>query len=295
MLKNRKAARAVRAVCFALLLALVLSVLNYVLSPAKAAFYKEEPNTVDVVFLGTSLTYCSAVPAVLWEEYGITSYNLSYPQQSIASTYYFLQEFLKTQTPKVVVLEPEAFTYPEEYGRSPENAAEMRFGVNMLRAIQADAENMVDYLVPFMRYHTYYSRLDSAAFQKTGPLSARRIEERGYVMLTPEGGRPADAEVSFSPGPPRGGSIPNPKTRQYMDRILTLCRDRGIPLYLYKSSWMNYPSDCMEIIRDWAEGAGVPLRDYNQLAGELGLESRDMLDDRCHMSVFGAHKLSSLI
>lgn len=293
MLKNRKAARALRAVCFMLLLALMLSALNYVLSPAQAAFYKEEPQTVDAVFLGTSLTYCSVVPALLWQEYGITSYNLSYPMQSIASSYYFLEEFLKTQTPRVVVLEPEAYTFPDEYGRSPENVAEMRFGANMLRAVQADVKaDAAGYLVPFMRYHTGYDGLNEGAFRKAGPDTNRRVEERGYVMLTPEGGGAADAEVSFAPGPVRGGDMPNPKTRGYMDAILALCREKGIQLYLYKAPWLGYPTDCMAVIQDWADGAGVPFRDYNLLAGDLALESRDMLDDGCHMSVWGAHKLT---
>ena len=68
-------------------------------------FYHMRKNTVDVLFLGTSNTYCAFSPDELYRRYGIRSYNLAGSQQSMLTSYYWLEEALRTQKPKVVVLD----------------------------------------------------------------------------------------------------------------------------------------------------------------------------------------------
>ena len=46
-------------------------------------FYHMRKNTVDVLFLGTSNTYCAFSPDELYRRYGIRSYNLAGSQQSM--------------------------------------------------------------------------------------------------------------------------------------------------------------------------------------------------------------------
>ena len=40
-------------------------------------FYEQEPGSIDVMFYGSSHTYSDINPAVLWEEEGISSYDLA--------------------------------------------------------------------------------------------------------------------------------------------------------------------------------------------------------------------------
>ena len=68
-------------------------------------FYKLDRDTVDVLFLGSSHCVTSFDPQVLYDEYGITSYNLGSGAQSIMVSYYWLEEALRYQSPKVVVLD----------------------------------------------------------------------------------------------------------------------------------------------------------------------------------------------
>lgn len=39
-------------------------------------FYEQEPGTIDVMFYGSSHTYSDINPAVLWDQEGISSYDL---------------------------------------------------------------------------------------------------------------------------------------------------------------------------------------------------------------------------
>jgi hypothetical protein len=68
-------------------------------------FYSLEKNSVDILFLGSSHSYCTFDPLIVEEETGLSGYQLGMPLQHLDSTYYTLLEALNYQTPKKVVLE----------------------------------------------------------------------------------------------------------------------------------------------------------------------------------------------
>ncbi len=68
-------------------------------------FEDEVPYTLDVLFLGSSMSYRQIYPLELWNEFGIASYNLGSSEQIIPLSYYILQHALRTQKPKVVVVD----------------------------------------------------------------------------------------------------------------------------------------------------------------------------------------------
>lgn len=68
-------------------------------------FYKMKRDTIDVIFLGSSVTVNGFCPQEIYDAYGIRSYNLGSEQQSIFLSYYWLKEALRFQSPQVVVLD----------------------------------------------------------------------------------------------------------------------------------------------------------------------------------------------
>ena len=79
--------------------------LAYYFSEQYREFYNMEKDTVDVLFLGTSHSYCGFSPQDFYDLHGIRSYNLGSSRQGIWLSYYWLKEALKTQKPKIVVKE----------------------------------------------------------------------------------------------------------------------------------------------------------------------------------------------
>ena len=69
------------------------------------SFYDLEKDMVDVLFLGSSHVYCSVIPAQLWEDYGMASFNMAISGQDLASSYYSFKEALKTQDLDVVCVD----------------------------------------------------------------------------------------------------------------------------------------------------------------------------------------------
>ena len=69
------------------------------------AFYQQEKNSHDVIYLGSSYAYCGISPLTIWEEQGITGYVFAGTGQKAWMSAYYLEEALKYQAPKVVVFE----------------------------------------------------------------------------------------------------------------------------------------------------------------------------------------------
>ena len=55
----------------------------------------------------------SFVPAILWEEYGISSYVRGGAQQLVWHSYYMLEDALRYETPRAVVFNVYALKYGE--------------------------------------------------------------------------------------------------------------------------------------------------------------------------------------
>ena len=90
-----------KCVLFLLILLCSLTAINKVLVPkyilknstwpttsSYRQFYKMEPNSIDVLFFGSSVCVNAFIPQEIYNDYGIRSYNLGSEQQSIFLSYY---------------------------------------------------------------------------------------------------------------------------------------------------------------------------------------------------------------
>ena len=76
------------------------------------ALSEQETDSVDVLFVGTSHVYSDINPAIIWEKSGIATFNLATGGAGLWNSYYAIQEALKTQSPKLIVLELFGVTFP---------------------------------------------------------------------------------------------------------------------------------------------------------------------------------------
>ena len=104
------------AICFWLILALVINGLTFITRNKNEAeqvypYYDEPKKSLDVVFLGSSHVMCGIYPMELYREYGITAYDYTSSALVLPQAYYQVVEALKTQTPKVLVLDVSGVVY----------------------------------------------------------------------------------------------------------------------------------------------------------------------------------------
>ena len=94
--------------CLFLLISMYVPVSDFLMRKnsyeKNADFYNYEGN-YDVLFLGTSHMVMGISPMELWNDYGITSYNLGDFGQTTAIDYWVLKNALDYTTPKLVVVD----------------------------------------------------------------------------------------------------------------------------------------------------------------------------------------------
>ncbi len=98
MKEKKKAPFGLRLTAFLLALVLFLGVTwagGRLLMPQRKEYgslweqYLREPeNSLDLLFLGSSIAYCDVAPAWIWEESGLRSWVMAGPEQTLSLTYY---------------------------------------------------------------------------------------------------------------------------------------------------------------------------------------------------------------
>lgn len=134
-------------------------------------FYAEQENTVDCIYFGSSATQRGWVVPWAYHDEGVASYSMSCGTQPFVLTQYLMEEALKTQNPKLFIIELRGIAKgPDDIWdvavrRMLDN---MKMSVTKRHAIDAVVEyssqgkNEVDksktsYYLPFLKYHSLWN------------------------------------------------------------------------------------------------------------------------------------------
>ena len=253
--------RALGCVAFVCVLAVSLFGINKILEPKYTVknsdwpttstynqFYGMERDSVEVLFLGASIAANAFVPQEIYNDYGITSYNLASEQQSVFLSYYWLKEALRYQKPKLVVLELEFMNnyHPECAINTWESLTRkcidpMRWSVNKAKAVhkicKLDKEQSeLSYYLTNIRFHSRWSEVGPEDFDLE---AASKAPFKGYAPIVDMGPKEYEAFVPDA----RDDEMAEfpPLMQEYLDRIVSLCEAEGIELML-----VNLPGATMD-------------------------------------------------
>lgn len=253
-------------------------------------YYGQDAGTVDVVLLGTSQVGCAAAAQLLWQEQGISAYNLWSGGQSFWESYHRLIEVFKYQKPKVVVLDARAAiqegNYTSTYYRIG-NAQSMKWSRNKIAEIMdaAPREDWLDIFLELPLTHGVYGELTAEDFQyyfgnhdannkgdmdqsykicKASPLNMEALASVKYVDDISE------------------------KTQAFFRKIIELCQAQEVPLLLVS---MPAPTPFAyqpkyNRVAQIAGEYGLPYLNYNLI--ECGFDPLTGYMDTTHMNMSGA-------
>ncbi len=250
----------------------------------------------DLIVIGNCESYENISPMVLWRDFGITSYIRGNANQLIPQSYYILRETLRHELPKVVLLNIQAMTVPEqtteEYNRMVFDG--MRWSVDKLEGIRAsmmEDESLVEYFFPLLRYKDRILELSGDDIKYA--FSQKPVQSyNGYYLRADI--RPYD-EAAFPHERRREDYSFSEKNMDYLNRIADLCDEQGIELVLMKapSAYPVWVEPYEQQIESFAEERGLLY--LNTLEhDEIGIDlSRDTYDGGLHLNVYGAEKVSS--
>lgn len=287
-------------------------------------FYALPAEDVDLLFCGSSHSYCTFDPAN-FPDY--SAYQLGTPLQHPDTSYYALCDALEHQSPDIVVLEVYWDMLDDDFDLQQITSF---FDVLDHESVRNEyfwsgfpLAEKVKYSISAIRYQASYlsyasrriqSRLEGALGVETPSTEAENGVEYyqgyGYVYCdTVISDAEFDATNQFKGMDGANFSIAV-KQRAYLIKIAQLCEENGITLLFVTAPIapvsMEYLSNYDQIHRQVAELAdelGVPYLDYNEV--ELGLSNTHFRDDAhlndagvkivdAHFSIWMEQTLASL-
>jgi hypothetical protein len=260
-------------------------------------FYEQEDNSVDVLILGSSHAYQSFNTGILWEDYGMASYVLSGSAQPMWNTYYYLKEALKTQTPKLIVLEGYMTIEPEEYSKDEyiiKNTYGLKWSKDKIDAITISApqERWSEFLLEYIQYHNRYSSLSDADFLKNqgNPMYENW---KGFVenMNTVVAGNPDTSGVEE-----REPLLD--KTELYYRKTIELAQEHDIPILVVVSPYAGITEKdaaYFNAAQDIAEEYDIPFVNCTLFYQDIGIDFAEDAADPSHLNSTGNMKFSTFV
>jgi len=302
--KREKCSRAAAVVVFILFISFVLAVADKIVcakfigdsTTIVDGFYAEKKNDIDVIVVGSSNSFCTVNPLVLYEEYGIAAYDFGSSSQPMNISALYIKEALKRQKPKVIALEVNMMVGDSI---NDNNEAGLRWGytniplsADKLKCIyqsvgKLDAEYF-SYVFPIFRYHNRWKELSKIDY--TYFVRDKTNYTKGYL----ETQSVAEYAVNMGDYAYEGDAWIGEDNVICLDEIAQLCGNNHVELLLFKSPKENWHQYETKAIRELADERGLPFVDYNELYdnGSLELDVTADFRDGDHLNDFGAKKIT---
>lgn len=262
-------------------------------------FYKQPPNSIDVIFIGTSTFLRAFPPLFLWDEYGFTSYNRATAVQPPVVTYYYLLETIKYQQPEVVVLDPRwllfRFDMDEHEAWLRYSIDPMELSIEKVKLINnvvkfSEKQTLISYIFPLFRYHSRWNELKKWDFGEKSHI--KYDYQRGFGPLTTT----CDCEWQKNyMAPSQTPAELNPDAKYYFQKIIELCGEEKIKIVLVTLPKLrNWDYSKYLAVQKFSEENDVRYLDYNlpEIFESINLDPTTDFYDPTHLNINGAIKVS---
>lgn len=306
----------IRSIAFLMILVISLTFINRALMPkyilknstwpttsSYNQFYEMKQNSVDVLFLGSSVAVNAFSPQEIYNDYGIRSYNLGSEQQSVFLSYFWLKEALRFQSPGVVVLDTRFLfeLHPENPINTSEGLTRKCLDPMKWSSVKCEAvsdlckidktQSELSYYLTNIRFHTRWASLTeydlvSEEFQSS--------ELKGYSPIAAYGRETYDSFTST--GDLESKADTHEIMQMYLDKTVELCKKNSIELILVSLPGNSMNDAINNTLTAYAGEKGVDYYNfcetemYNSIGATLPREN--MIG---HENLWGAIKMSQYI
>ncbi len=258
------------------------------------SYYLQKENTVDVLFLGSSHIYCDVNTGILWDEYGIAGYDLGGAEQPYWNSYFYLKEALKTQQPKVIVLDittpgvrsvdlqPENWVICNNYG--------MHWSKNRIDALKVSTleQSFERLLFPINTIHSRYDELTKDDF----------IDNNQTVSY--KGFDPREKVTSFETPDISDVTEMMPvseKAETYLKKIIELTEQKSIPLLMISAPYVvsEESQKLYNYVFHIAEENEISYMDFNKVYDKMGLDFHTDMAEDLHLNISGNAKFTKYL
>lgn len=280
-------------------LALFVGVMTPVLKPKRNSYgclwdaYLQEPEqTVDVLCIGSSVAYSNIVPALIYEDTGITAYVMAGPVQTVSESYYYLREALKTQKPKVVLLELSEMFSDRVPAYNLINIGYMPNSMNKWCAMvqTVPASEWISYVFPLYAYHDRWEELTkddfTRAFTKASPdMLAGHTYLNAVIPLQQQNPAADDCDAARYA-----------ENESFLRKIVAYCAEEDIRLVTYFAPRQEGVSQArMERMEKTVQELHLCFENFDAQQDNYGIDTAADYYDRTHLNCHGAEKFTHFL
>lgn len=248
-----------------------------------------------MLVVGSSLVYSGVNTNELWSRYGIAAYDLCSAEQPFWVSYHVIREALKTQRPRLIVLDAKPATYLASYSK-PGRVVLSTYGIrsleNRLGAVFACVEDRREawmYALGLSPVHGNYENVTANDFVIPPDNGGRGTDWKGFIEM--------NETVPFSPSSfawtDREKPM-NPREEEYARKIFEIARDEGIGLLLLSVPYADYPNDHAYYNALWRIAAeyGVDGLNFNHPSLRSLMNNAYDFADAQHLNIRGSETFS---
>ena len=266
--------------------------------------YYGDEDDYDVLFFGTSHVYKTISPMQLWNDYGITTYDVALPGCPLPVTYSILKNTIKHKKPKIAMLEVFQNEIP---GNNPPRLQWMHRFFDLMplsiekykdvKAYSEDKDAISELMLPFSSYHNRWTDIKANMIKNGFGIDT---DEESFVPLTKR------AELDFiSVYTPKYANSEvvsyeydtehlKDKNAEYIKKFVELCLENDIIPIVFLA-----PFDASEDMQRWTNaylkaGEEAGAKTLNLIAESVTNPYTDYQDNN-HLNLSGGRKVTEYL
>lgn len=271
---------------------------NYDGNQSMDGFYKLDKNTVDVMFYGSSHIYVGVNVVDLWNDYGIAGYDLAGTMQTLWNTYYNMEETIKYQSPKVMVVDLYGLLIEDEYYGSTnviKNVSSMRFSLNKIRNVWSSVphEEFLSYLLSYPLTHDSCTELKQGNYiEKVNNIGGEWYKGYKPVYAVTQ----YDTLPSIEIEPEK--IMPTEKNREYLDKMVDFAKKHQIQLVFTVVPYEGLQEKDQSLYKwaeDYAAENDILFLNGNLYLQEMGFDPATDYAEASHLNYSGSSKFTAYL
>lgn len=268
--------------------------------------YGYPKNTIDVLLMGGSRIHFALNSATIWKDYGMASYSLWGIGQPMWNTYYYLKEALKTQTPKVVVLDVHYLTFDmqyDAYDSQIKNTMGLGLSLNKLKSVIASVPegSRIDIFTGLPTYHDRNKAFEVFGneydpINKDVLIATRKpnlIDKHSIYCRLNRVTRHENVDMSDITGSMELAQ----KQEKYFMKIVKLLKKKKIPLLLITLPQPMTREDAMmyNTVAQIASENNVTFLNFNLFYDKIGFNKSTDIYEQYHFNYNGMYKITKYL
>lgn len=302
----RRKTPVVRVVMFLAAFFALLLIVTYLFRPYSidraivSGYYAEPKNSLDVVYIGGSACFVFWAPMVAWKEYGIPSYDFGVNTIPADALKYCIKEVLKTQSPKLIILDIRPFQYRDSeqpvWEVPVRNITDsMAYSLNRASLIDSVVRNKLktdetEYQLDIAKYHSRWKALGESSFQYI--FNNREFIDKGFYFV------PKYEKQVYQDLRNVTDTLPvSDETNALLIDLLQYCRTLNTKILFVTNSYVETEEHrkVYNYLKAEVNAYGFDYINTNDYNGEMGLDYSRDLYNIAHVNIFGAEKYTTFL